>query len=100
MSILIDANVFVAWERGRFDLVGWLAAREADELFCFSSRRLAGTAVLGNSHGTRRARKSVLAFLAQLGIWMFLPSGDAMQKGRRNWLLLSRCRRSALLIFK
>jgi predicted nucleic acid-binding protein len=35
MSVYIDANVFVAWEKGQFDLIGWLNARDPDEPFGF-----------------------------------------------------------------
>ena len=35
MSVLIDANVFVAWERGKFDLVAWLGSRDPAEFFAF-----------------------------------------------------------------
>jgi len=37
VSVHIDADVVVAWERGRFDLVAWLEARPANEPISFSA---------------------------------------------------------------
>jgi len=31
MSVLIDADAFIAWERGKFDLVAWLNERDPAE---------------------------------------------------------------------
>jgi predicted nucleic acid-binding protein len=108
MSVYIDANVFVAWEKGKFDLPGWIETNSPDDPVSFPaavwqelmfgkfawekpraekrSRFLAavahlGVAEFGGQHAERAAGLAAALKLQTIGFSDFQIAASALEDG-------------------